>query len=1115
MWRYALVLLLCANTFATERIRFDQLSLHQGLSASVVYSVIQDRYGYIWVGTEDGLNFYDAYTFKVYSHVHGDQFSLSSSLISCVYEDRTGTLWIGTEGEGLNRFDRVSGRFFNYRKKERHAGSISSNLIRAIYETSDGVLWIGTVGGGLNRFDRRRGTFTSYYFINPKATPGNIANSVRCMLEDRGGRLWIGTATGLFLYDRAEDRVMPINAGSKFHIWAMAEDERGKIWLGLMDDGLLQFDPESRAFTPVQKLGNYDVTKVTFTSLYFDSEGKHWYGTQNQGLYLYDTRTGTVENFLHNPQNPRSIANNNVRCVYRDRSGRLWIGTFGSGLSVYDPHKEPFVTTRDDPTSGVNLSSNLVRAIIEDRAGRVWVGTLDAGVNCYDPASRAWRVYRHNPRDPSSIPSDIIYSLFEDSRGKVWVGTHGEGACVIDPANGRVLRLQKSLGMDESGKSDIWAINEDTQGRIWLASNGYGVIVYDPVTQSVRRLFHDPNRPGSLSSNRVTNVYKDRQGRLWIGTMDGGLNRYDPATDSFKAYKHNPGARTTISSNGVYPIIQDHRGRFWIGTYGDGLNLFDPETEQFLVFTIRDGLPNDTIVGLLEDHRGDIWIASDRGLSRFEPVKRVFHNYDVRDGLQSNEFYLGACFQNSKGELFFGGPGGYNKFKPDEIKDNPYKPPVVFTSFVVAGSVEKANLFLAHSYGKSLDTPIILTYRENSVAFDFSALNYTQPEKNQYAYRLEGLDSEWNYCGSRRHATYNNLSAGDYVLRIKASNNSGVWNEAGLAVRFKVTAPPWKTWWAYSLYTLAVFGAGYGAVRWRLGVLKRRNQELERMVALRTREISAQKNELFTRNQEIERQRDEIECKNGQIVDSIEYARRVQNAIVPSHEELLSGIKEYFVIYQPKDIVSGDFYWFYQTPERLLYAVGDCTGHGVPGALLSIVGNTLLSQIVIEKQETNPGKILTHLHAAVRRSLKQRGVQQDGMDIALVSIDIDRKFLEYAGARRPLYYVDSSERLHVVKGERRSIGGGRCEQGHFSTHRLEVGKGLMLYLTTDGYADQPDRDGKRLGSVKVRQLLEKISAYAMSLQQRTLLEELARHSRGAPQRDDVTIMGLRLRPLPK
>lgn len=1113
MWKCAIILLLfCFQLVCAKEIKFDQITLAHGLSAREVYSVLQDRYGYIWVGTADGLNVYDGYTFKVYSHVHGDQFSLSSSSISCVYEDNSGTIWVGTEGEGVNRFDRINGKFFNYRKKERHSGSISSNLIRSIYETRDNVLWVGTAGGGLNRFDRHRGTFTSYYFIDPKTSPGNIINTVRCMLEDRAGRLWIGTATGLFLYNRKEDRVMPISAGTRFEIRSMAEDEQGMIWLGLMNDGLIQFDPEKYTFTRIRKLGNYDVTETTFTSMLFESGGECWFGTQNHGLYLHNIRNGTTVQFLHNQQDPRSIGNNSISCVYRDHSGILWIGTFGSGLSVFDPHKEPFTTTRVDLNG---TSSNLVRAILQDRAGRVWIGTLDGGVSCYDPISHAWRIYRHDPKDPASIPSDIIYSLFEDSRGQIWVGTHGEGVCIIDYAKNKVSRLQESSDVGELGKGDIWAINEDLQGRIWIASNGYGILVYDPKSKTTRHLYHDPARLGSLSSNRVTNIYRDRSGRFWIGTMDGGLNRYDAETDSFKSYKHNPGVVGTISSNGVYPIVQDRRGRFWIGTYGDGLNLFDPKSESFVAFTIRDGLPNDTIVGLLEDYRGDLWIASDRGLSRFEPVKRIFHNYDVRDGLQSNQFYVGAYFQNSQGELFFGGSGGFNRFDPSQIEDNPYKPPVVITDLKVSGSQEKSKLFLAHSYGRSLDTPIVLSYLENHISFDFSALNFTRPEKNQYAYMLEGMESEWNYCGNCRHASYSNISPGSYILKIKASNNSGIWNETGLAIRFRVTPPPWKTWWAYCMYTITFLGFCYGVVHWRVRVLKRRNHELERVVALRAKEINMQKNELSIRQQEIERQRDEIDFKSKQIVDSIEYAKRIQRSVLPSDEDLSSAIKEYFIIYQPKEIVSGDFYWFYQTQHRFFYAVGDCTGHGVPGALMSILGCTLLSQIVNEKHLTDPGQILSHLHTAVRRSLKQcnEDAHRDGIDLVLISIDINRRFLEYAGARRPLYYVDSSGQLQTIRGERRSIGSARYEELCFPTHRLEVGEGLMLYLTTDGYAGQPDRNGKRLGSARMKHLLENIASYSMSLQQRTLLDELTRHSRSVQQRDDSTIIGLRIRRL--
>ncbi|MCS6885471.1 MAG: two-component regulator propeller domain-containing protein [Acidobacteriota bacterium] len=775
-----LLLLLACGVAAAQG--FYRLTSEQGLASNSVYSIVRDRYGLVWIGTDDGLSLYDGKEFTSYEHVYGEQYTLSSSHIRVVYDDRSGTIWAGTERNGLNRFDRVSKRFFSYQKKQRHAGSISSDLVRAIYQTSDGTLWIGTVGGGVNRFDRHKGRFAAYYFIDPKTTPGKIANTVNCLLEDNSARLWIGTATGLFLYNKDEDRVLPVTAGEQVAILSMQLDPNGQLWLGLAGAGLMKFDPDSRAFSKLNSLGNEDISTTTFTALYFAAD-KRWYATADCKLYMQ------VGSTVQKYDLSKSSADT-IRCIYGDSEGRVWIGT-DCGVVVYDPYRMPFTPLRGD----TQIELKKVRAILEDSNKRLWIGTMDGQLACYSESNRRW--------EARSLPVSTIYALLEDSNGDIWVGTN-LGAYVLDARSGAV---KQKLDVYAGETVPVWAIAETAEG-IWLGSNGRGIAVYN--AGALKWVVYDPTKKGTLSSNNVTCIYKDRSNTIWIGTADGGLNKYDPATDTFKSYRYDASGYS-LSSDSIYCILEDSRGRFWIGTYGDGLNLFDPGAETSVVYTTQDGLPSNTVVALAEDAAGFIWAATLRGLVRIDPVRRIFSTYDAKDGLQNDRFNIGAVYKTADGELLFGGVDGYNRFDPKQIPARPL-PSVVIKDVVVVNSYEKSRALLAQVFGKAQDL-VVLSYWENSVAVEFIAVDYTRPDKVTYAYMLEGVDTDWKYT-KNRYLSYGVLDGGKYLLRIRAAGADGVWGNS-VEIRFRVTAPPWKTWWAYCLY-VALFVLAVRAFKRRL-----------------------------------------------------------------------------------------------------------------------------------------------------------------------------------------------------------------------------------------------------------------------------------------------------------
>jgi signal transduction histidine kinase/streptogramin lyase len=467
----------------------------------------------------------------------------------------------------------------------------------------------------------------------------------------------------------------------------------------------------------------------------------------------------------------------------------LWIGTFDGGLNKLDRKSGIFTVYQHDPDDPTSLSSNEVRAILEDQAGILWVGTNYGGLNLFDPRTEQFIHYQHDPDDPGSLSEDRIRVLYEDRSGNLWIGTWSGGLNRLDRATGTFVHYQ-----------------------------------------------HDADDPFSLSDNRVRAIYEDRAGVLWVGTSGGGINLWDSVNNRFTHYRHDPDDPQSLNNDVVFSFCEDPTGMVWIGTVGGGLNRFDRATSAFTHYTEKDGLPNDAIYGILADAEGFLWLSTNGGLSRFDPRTETFRNYDVSDGLQNNEFNAGAYFQSNRGEMFFGGIQGFNAFYPEQVKDNPHIPPIVITAFSKFNEVARTDLFS--------NEHIRLSYKDNFISFEFAALDYTASEKNQYAYMLEGQDRDWVDAGTRRYASYTNLRGGDYVFRVKGSNNDAVWNEEGVAVYLTVTPPIWETWWFRTIVLLVLAGSAIGGYRLRVRSVEARSRELENQVEERTHEIERRTQEL-------------------------------------------------------------------------------------------------------------------------------------------------------------------------------------------------------------------------------------------------------------------------------
>ncbi len=772
----------------STEIKFERLSVEHGLSQSSASVIMQDSQGFMWFGTQDGLNKYDGINFTIYRHDPLDTTTISGNYIGSLCEDKDGLIWVATGDGGLDRFDVKKGIFEHFRAAFIASSSSNAISVRRIYRDKLGNIWFAT-SQGLARFNKLEKQF-KFFLIE---TAGAESQAISAIFEDNEGIFWIGARGRLFTFDRNKNRFLEftIKVSREINfISAIYEDSFGLLWLGTSPAGLIHYDRTSAKFKLFQNDLNdsHILGHNAASNIVEDKKGDLWFGTESSGLNRLNRSDGTFSGFLHDPLNPNSLSNNIVMSLLTDNSGTLWIGTSGGGINKYDPNKVKFAHYENDLRSPDALGGNMVWSIFKDSERFIWAGTQMGGLTRFDPESDDYKVFKHDPSDSFSLSSDAVFAIQEDKAGAIWVGTNGGGLNKFNKRTGKFKRFEWDSENSKSLSSNrIKTLYFDQNGTLWIGTLGGGLNKLDPDSMEFTRYVNDPENPGSISSNAVSSIFEDMDGNIWIGTIGGGLNYFDKRTETFSRYLYNPDANS-LSHNYVMSICEQPSGILWIGT-NYGLNRFDPETNDFKHYTTRDGLPNNVIYGVLADDRGNLWISSNRGLSRFDPRTGTFNNYDIDDGLQSFEFNSGACFKSTNGEMFFGGVNGFNVFHPDSVKDNPNVPPVVISNFKKFDQRFRLGDVLTE-FGL-----LKLSYKDNFITFEFAALDYTNPQKNQYAYQLEGLHDDWIYSGNQRYATFTNLDPGEYVFRVKGANSDGVWNERGASVRILITPPFWKTWW--------------------------------------------------------------------------------------------------------------------------------------------------------------------------------------------------------------------------------------------------------------------------------------------------------------------------------
>ena len=827
-------------------MRFDHLTLDNGLSQSSVIAIEQDSAGFMWFGTENGLNRFDGYDVTHLRRERGNPDALRSDFIFALAEADDGGLWIGTNGGGLAYLDASRDVVKTWLHDENDTATIAGNIVRAMLLDSNGSVWLGLRNAGLDRFDPASGTF-EHIDLGAEA-------SVFALEKDNVGDLWVGTDQGVFRVASQDDSVTHFahtddaTSLSGDRVRTIYEDRYGNIWVGTRGAGLNRFDRQTSTFTRFNHdpANSSSLSSDRVTTILEDEDGRLWIGTAD-GLNLMNRQAGTFTRFHRESDNGLSLGDNSVAALFQDRSGILWVGTLTGGVSKWNPRTWG-LGLRD---SGSLLADSSARpnvtSFATDRNGTLWIGTFGDGLIKRNRETGESVVYRHDPADADSISGDRVMSLELASDGSLWVGTMMGGLNRIDTATGRsTVFMHDPENPASLSANGIMAIHEDARGHVWVGTFGGGISVFDPATGEFTRYGADAATPGALSSNRVTSFAEETSGRIWVGTDAGGLNVFDPASNTFHALRYDANDPQSLSADTVYALHIDARGTVWVGTRGGGLDRVvgssaTPERVTFANISQRDGLSNDVVYGIQSSTNGEIWVSTNFGISRVNPETGKIIDLHRRDGLQSEEFNFGAHHKGTDGELFFGGQNGFNAFMPENLARNSAVPPVILTGFFLSNDPTRAGL------PDNLEDGVELGYKDDNVSFEVAALDFTAPNMNQYMYKLEGVDEEWIDLGNRRRITYTDLDAGNYILRVKAANSDGVWNEAGLTLPVRVAPAPWETWWAYLGYVAAA--AQLALFLWLSHKRKLRREEeysyrLEQEVRVRTEELAHRNEEL-------------------------------------------------------------------------------------------------------------------------------------------------------------------------------------------------------------------------------------------------------------------------------
>lgn len=814
--------------YPQSQITFRQLSVKEGLSQNSVVSVTQDSTGYLWIATQDGLNKYDGRNFNILPYSFVDITKPDYSNLGKVYTDRKGEVWIIPQNKIPHKYNKET--------REFEPLSIIDDA-SVIFQDSAFNIWFGTYSSGFYMLPYH--TNEPHQVLKPDAIQGTVYN----IAQDPIGNLHLAKDDEIAIYDMATGKLLKISPKTIYgepiaaNFSDIVFDEHGTEWISTFGKGLYFREREETAYQRIDHRGFSDPlpADLNITDLHFDKKNRLWIATYGRGLYMVDFKLQKISHFKVAENNPKTLHYDDVLCIYEDYSGTLWFGTDGAGISYYDEYLEKFNSLTNYQTPE-NINIDVVRAIVVDQEQAVWIGTSGKGLTRYEPATNSWQAFKAAERTDNTIQSDRIMSLLVDTENNLWIGSQGNGLSVFDDQE-RFTHFSPRTKTPLSAET-IWDIFRDAQDRFWLASREQGLILFDKDKGELKK-YKTQKEPGKgPPGNNIRVIASGKNGKLWLGTEEEGIASFDPTTETFTWYRHSASSNS-IASNNIKSLYEDPNGILWIGTNAAGLTAFDTKNSTFRSYTVEDGLANNVIYGILPDEEGNLWLSSNKGITKFTPGKTLddtpsIVNYANYDGL-ATEFNTGAYYKDSSGNLYFGGLDGFYWFRPKNLKENSVLPKTAITDLQVFNE--------SRSLTKTLD----LKHTENTVTFTFSSMQYSLPEKNQYQYRLLNYEKDWVEAGNTNFARYSQLPPGSYEFQVKSSNYDGVWNEHAESYEFTIRSPWYLTSLAkvvYFLLFLAGLYAIYSYLKWRLRMrLKLQLQEAE---AARLQRLNDFKTKLYT-----------------------------------------------------------------------------------------------------------------------------------------------------------------------------------------------------------------------------------------------------------------------------
>lgn len=860
-----------------QPVNFKHITIEDGLSQSWAHVIYQDRYGFIWVGTDDGLNRYDGYNFRIYKNNPRNNHTILSNSIYSLYEDAKGRFWVGTSS-GLNLYDREKDEFI----QKPHW---PKDVINSIVEDDLHNLWMGT-SGCLYCYNTKNDSFTSYKPTNDsqgngRKDIGSISSSyVTKVFIDSRKNFWIASNCGLNLYNKENNTFVNYYHKDKDpkslmsdNVNAIFEDHSGRLWIGTYG-GLELFTnamdrPERAVFAHFRndEKNSQSISSGSILALLEDEKQKLWIGTENGGLNVLDLRDFDANNcrFTHyrnDPNNVNSLSHNAVYSLFMDKQRNIWVGTYGKGINIFSRLANKFMHFTNDPYYKVSLNNNQVNTFFEDD-DFIWIGT-EGGLNCFNKKEKKFSYFTHNPFNKSSLSSNAVWAIHKDRQGDLWVGTWAGGLNRFNYKTKTFTHFVSNPKNENSlSSNNVFSITEDQEGILWIGTMGGGLNSLDAKRKNFTRFTKDNS---GIHYNYIESVVETKNGDLWMIDLSS-LDCYVKATNKFEYYFHNLKDTTSLHGGKIFALYEDSKGNFWVGTDA-GLNLFQKSTKRFTYYSMEQGLPDNAVKSIVEDKHGNLWLGTNNGISCFAnainlPQHAKFKNFTEEDGLQGKEFTKRSCLASESGLVYFGGVNGLNVFNPDSVKDNPYIPNVFITDFLIFNKP-----IIVGAKGSPLKQNIVLTkelklsYAQSVFSFKFAALNYVSPQKNQYAYMMEGFEKSWNYVGNKREATYTNLNPGEYIFHVKASNNDGVWNEEGASLKITILPPWWKTIWFRLLMIGLLLSIPSIVVYLVIAAQRNRRRKLEHLVQLRTQELETINLELLQERVVIEEQKESLESAN-------------------------------------------------------------------------------------------------------------------------------------------------------------------------------------------------------------------------------------------------------------